>query len=486
MYLGIDLGTSSLKILLVDQEQKIIDQQSEPISTNSPQLLWMEQDPNEWWQKCQEAIMKLKFRQSKNMQQTKAIGLSGQMHGATLLDRKGKILYPAILWNDGRSYKECQELENKLNNFREITGNIAMPGFTAPKLIWVAKNRPDIFKQISTVLLPKDYLRFCMSGDYASDVSDSAGTLWVDVKARKWSDEIIFATEMHSKQMPKLYESCEITGTVLPNIAKEWGIPTNCPIVAGGSDNAASAIGIGIINDGDAFLSLGTSGVIFSPSKVYRPNFEEAVHTFCHALPSVWSHMSVMLNVTCCLDWISKVCNKNDITNLLEQVKNEDPNIETLFFLPYLCGERTPHNDVNARGSFNGINLNTTHKHLVKAVLEGVGFALADGLIALKNTKVEPKSLVVVGGGSHSDYWLQMISDILQIKIQKPSGSEMGASIGACRLAQLAKEKRRKEEICFKPKIDKEFIPDTEKIELLEGKHKKFRFLYQKLQDFYN
>ncbi|MDN6020490.1 MAG: xylulokinase, partial [Enterobacterales bacterium] len=380
MYLGIDLGTSGVKAILLSEEGKVIASHGEPLQVNRPHPLWSEQDPASWWRATDAAVLAL--GQKHSLSNVRAVGLTGQMHGATLLDKQQNILRPAILWNDGRSAQECRELEASVPNSRQITGNLMMPGFTAPKLKWVAKHEPDVFAQIDKVLLPKDYLRWKMSGVFASDMSDAAGTMWLDVGLRDWSDELLTATGLNRSHMPALFEGSQITGELLASIAQRWHMPV-VPVVAGGGDNAAGAVGVGLYRSGQAMLSLGTSGVYFAVSDGFLSNPESAVHSFCHALPNTWHLMSVMLSAASCLDWVAKLTGLSSVAELLKEVESSAPAEAPLWFLPYLSGERTPHNNPEAKGAFWGL----THEHqradLCRAVLEGVGFALADGMDVL-------------------------------------------------------------------------------------------------------
>ncbi|MDN6115204.1 MAG: xylulokinase, partial [Enterobacterales bacterium] len=397
MYLGIDLGTSGVKAILLSEEGEVIASHGEPLQVNRPHPLWSEQDPASWWRATDAAVLAL--GQKHSLSNVRAVGLTGQMHGATLLDKQQNILRPAILWNDGRSAQECRELEASVPNSRQITGNLMMPGFTAPKLKWVAKHEPDVFAQIDKVLLPKDYLRWKMSGVFASDMSDAAGTMWLDVGQRDWSDELLTATGLNRSQMPALFEGSQITGELLASIAQRWHMPV-VPVVAGGGDNAAGAVGVGLYRSGQAMLSLGTSGVYFAVSDGFLSNPESAVHSFCHALPNTWHLMSVMLSAASCLDWVAKLTGLSSVPELLKEVESSAPAEAPLWFLPYLSGERTPHNNPEAKGAFWGL----THEHqradLCRAVLEGVGFALADGMDVLHATGLKPQRITLIGGGA--------------------------------------------------------------------------------------
>ena len=314
MYLGIDIGTSGVKTILLSEAGDVVAQATASLPVSRPQPLWSEQDPADWWTATNTAVARLPTELKAQVQ---GIGLAGQLHGATLLDASDHPLRPAILWNDGRSATACQTMESRVPRSRDITGNRAMPGFTAPKLIWTANFEPDVFEKTAKVLLPKDYIRLLMTGEYATDLSDAAGTLWVDVANRSWSDEMLKACRLTSEHMPRLYEGSEMTGVLLATVASEWSIAANTPVVAGGGDNAAGAIGMGVFNPGDAFLSLGTSGVLFAADDTYRPNAASGVHTFCHALPNRWHQMSVMLSAASCLDWAVRFSGAQSVETLI-------------------------------------------------------------------------------------------------------------------------------------------------------------------------
>ncbi|MCU9999426.1 xylulokinase, partial [[Pasteurella] aerogenes] len=304
MYIGIDLGTSGVKAILLDEEQHILATASHVLPISRPQPLWSEQHPQDWWNATNQAMQELASQY--DLRAVKAIGLTGQMHGATLLDKADNVLSPAILWNDGRSFAECAELEQLVQNSREITGNLMMPGFTAPKLKWIAKHQPNLAAQVAKVLLPKDYLRLLMTGEYASDMSDASGTMWLDVGKRDWNQDLLNACGLDINNMPQLFEGNQITGYLRKEIAQQWQMNA-VPVVAGGGDNAAGAIGVGLYQSGQAMLSLGTSGVYFVVTDKFRANPQKAVHSFCHALPNRWHLMSVILSAASAVDWAKKV-----------------------------------------------------------------------------------------------------------------------------------------------------------------------------------
>jgi len=432
-YLGIDIGTSAVKIVLIDAKQQYISQASIPLTVSRPKPLWSEQNPEDWWQATCLAIEKLKHET--DLSEVKAIGLTGQMHGATCIDKNNKPLRPAILWNDGRSYKECEILNKHPADFKTINGNTVMPGFTAPKLLWLKKHEPDVFKKISKVLLPKDYIRLKLSGDYASDLSDASGTAWLDVGKRVWSPQLLAATDLTIEHMPKVYEGTEITGELKADLAHKWGMTNKVKIIAGAGDNAAGAISLGITEPDRAMLSLGTSGVYFVPCTKFTPDPSKGFHTFCHCIPNRWHQMGVILSAASCLDWWGKITNM-DAAQLLTEAENHTlKNVP--IFLPYLSGERTPHNNPFAQGVFFGITHNTSRPELTQAILEGVAFAIADCQTVLKEVSTEVEQISIIGGGAKSKYWGQIIADVLNKPLSYHNESLLGPAFGAARLAML-------------------------------------------------
>ena len=475
MYLGIDIGTSGVKAVLVDAAQSVIDQTSAPLSVSRPKPLWSEQDPQDWWRATQEAVLKLDSRARRAV---KAIGLSGQMHGATCLDKDNKIIRPAILWNDGRSGDNCSQMMADFPALTDISGNLAMPGFTAPKLHWMKAQEPENFKRIAKVLLPKDYVRFLMSGDFASDLSDSAGTLWLDVAKRDWSDELLALTELGREHMPDLYEGSEVTGCLSAKIADEWGMP-QVPIAAGGGDNAAGAVGSGVVQPGEGFISLGTSGVVFLADDQYRPNTDGAVHTFCHALPGLWHQMSVILSAASAVDFVARIAGFDSESALYEQTADAKKAGRGAIFLPYLSGERTPHNDPTAKGAFFGLTHEDTPLSMAQAALEGVAFALADGVDVLKATGAKIDSLSVIGGGSRSSWLGEVIASAMNLPLTYRRSSAVGPAFGAARLARLCVSGERFEAVCTPPPIDHVIEPNTDLNDLYKKRRETFTALYK-------
>jgi xylulokinase len=478
MYLGIDVGTSSVKAVIMDDLGLVLDQASAKLSVSRPHPLWSEQDPADWWAATNEAVAALKpdLRRA-----VRSIGLAGQMHGATLLGSDGKALRPAILWNDGRSGAECAALEAHVPGMTQITGNRAMPGFTAPKLAWVRDHEPDIFAATKMVLLPKDYVRLCMTGDTASDMSDSAGTLWLDVAARDWSDVMLDATGLDRSHMPKLYEGSEVTGQLRAELAVAWGM-ARVAVVAGGGDNAAGAVGVGVVHAGDAFLSLGTSGVLFLANDGYRPNPAGGVHSFCHALPNRWHQMSVILSAASCVDWAAKLCGVKDAAALFALIEARGAPTSTEMFLPYLSGERTPHNDPAAKGVLFGLTHESDAAALGQAVLEGVAFAFRDGVDALLDSGAAINGITVIGGGARSAYWGKILSSALGRPLVYRDGGEVGPAYGAARLAQLGLGEATIDDVCTPPPITMVIEPEERLADNLAAKLPKFRTLYQQLK----
>ena len=470
MFLGLDLGTSAVKAVLVDAAGAVRATATQPLTLSHPQPRWSEQDPVDWWRAAIAAIDELLQAAARDgiaASRVAAIGLSGQMHGATLLDRSDRVLRPAILWNDGRSDAQCRWMET-LPDFHAITGNLAMPGFTAPKLAWVREHEPSVFDAVAKVLLPKDYLRLCLTGDYASDVSDAAGTLWLDVGKRQWSDAMLAACGLSRDQMPSLHEGSEPAGRLRAELAERWGM-ARVPVAAGGGDNAAGAVGAGIVRHGQAMLSLGTSGVYFAVSDGFLARPQQAVHSFCHALPGTWHLMSVMLNAASCLDFTARLTGQADVGAMLAEAQARPWRDGGPIFLPYLSGERTPHNDVHATGSFTGLRADTTRADLANATLEGVGLGLLDGIEAVDAAGLRADRVAVIGGGTRSAYWLQMLADIAGRPLELRAGGDVGAALGAARLAQLAAEPgARIDEVCAMPPLVTEYLPDA-------GRHAYYR-----------
>ena len=477
MYLGIDIGTSGVKAILLDADGRVCAQATAPLAVSRPHDLWSEQAPDDWCAATEAAVLALPADLRAGVE---GVGLAGQMHGATLLGTDDKVLRPAILWNDGRSFAECAELEAAVPDLRAITGNLAMPGFTAPKLQWVRHHEPDVFAQVRTVLLPKDFVRLWMTGDKASDLSDSAGTLWLDGAERDWSDAMLAATGLDRSHMPRLFEGTEATGQLRAEIANRWGMKA-APVAAGAGDNAAGAIGVGVVMDGDALLSLGTSGVIFVATGTFRPNPGQAVHAFCHALPDMWHQMSVHLSAASCIDWAARLTGM-DVPGFFTAAESAGPASGPELFLPYLSGERTPHNDPHVRGALLGLGHECDPARLAAAVLEGVAFAHADGIAALRDAGTRVDSLSVIGGGSRSIYWGRIIAAALDVRLDYLDGGDVGPALGAARLAQIAVTGAVLRDVCIRPPLLESIEPDPALAARLAPKLQKFRAAYPALK----
>ncbi|KAF0815410.1 Xylulose kinase [Andreprevotia sp. IGB-42] len=485
MFIGIDLGTSGLKAILLDRHGQVAASAHAPLAISHLQPRWSEQHPADWWHACETALVALLAQATARgiaLHDIEAIGLTGQMHGATVLDAGGQVLRPAMLWNDGRAHAECAELEKRVPDARSITGNLMMPGFTAPKLLWLARHEPAIFARTAKVLLPKDYLRYRLTGDYATDLSDAAGTMWLDVGKRDWNDALLAATGLSRSHMPQLYEGNRITGTLLPEIAARLGL--RCiPVVAGAGDNAAGAIGIGIVQPGQAMLSLGTSGVYFVASDGFHANPQRAVHSFCHALPGTWHLMSVMLSAAACVDFTARLTSLPDVATLLHTAEARGLHAGTPLFLPYMAGERTPHNNPAAQGAFFGLTTTTEAADLANATLEGVGLGLLDGMDALEATGIVPDEITLIGGGSRSAYWAQMLADITGRTLTCRAGGEIGPALGAARLAHLAMHPATPlAQVCPVPTQTARYSPDSRRHAFYRDvRRPRFMALYRQL-----
>ncbi|MDF1761135.1 MAG: xylulokinase [Coxiellaceae bacterium] len=476
MYLGIDLGTSSVKLVLVDEQQHIIGSSSAPLRVSRPHPLWSEQDPAAWWRGTEEAFFNLKLNYPLQVDAIKAIGLSGQMHGAVLVNDKGEPIRPAILWNDGRSFQACETLVNREPDAVEITGNLIMPGFTAPKLLWLQENEPENFAKIHKVILPKDYLRFRLTGEYATDMSDASGTCWLNVAQRQWSDKMLAATGLSQDHMPELFEGNQVTSVLSKSLATHWGLSSEVQVIAGAGDNAASAISVNVTKPGEAFISLGTSGVYFIADDQYRSYAESAVHTFCHCLPNRWHEMNVHLSAASCLDWVAKLTH-SDVDALLFQAETHQlQNVP--IFLPYLSGERTPHNDPHARGVFFGLSYDTGASALMQSVLEGVALAFAEGQQILQAKGIEIQQVRLVGGGSRSNHWAQLLASVLQRPIAVLDSCEVGGALGAAKLAWLGHTAADVTELQTPP-VTQVFDPDVSVQRYYEERLGLFKSLYR-------
>ena len=480
MYLGIDIGTSALKAVIIDGDGQIVAQSHSTLVTNSPETAWSEQNPDDWWNAVLQVCSQLAHSTPQVFQQIMAIGLSGQMHGAVFLDDKLNVIRPAILWNDGRSTDECRQMAHAFPGLGNLAGISAMPGFTAPKIAWLKHSEPENYQRIRHILLPKDYVRLKLTGVLATDVSDAAGTLWLDQKNRRWSQKLcdISATDM--SWLPDLFEGAQVTGQVMKSVAAELGLSGKVEVAAGGGDAPAGAVGIGAINNGDSFISLGTSGQLFVVTETFQPYPDRAVHAFAHCVENRWYQMAAMLNGASPLQWLAGVM-KEDISVLLEEAAqmSDDRNLD---FLPYLSGERTPHNDPEIRGSWYGLSSNTNRAEMTRSIVQGIACSFCDAVDVIAAAGGKISKPLAIGGGARSDFLLQTISDATALTIRRSKDTQAGPALGAARLAMVASGSATMSDIVITPPIDRIFTPDENKRSFHLEKLDRFRALYKALQ----
>ena len=436
-FLGLDISTTGAKALLIDGAGDVVASATNPVSLSTPQPLWSELDPHAWWDGIVESIRTVLAEADVEGEAVEAVGLTGQMHGLVLLDEEGEVLRPAILWNDQRTGEQCDEMRARLGkeHLIQVTGNDALTGFTAPKVLWVQEHEPEIYARAAHILLPKDYVRFRLTGEYAMDKAGGAGTQLFDLEARDWSTEVVEALEIPEAWLPPTYEGPAVTGEVSPKAAEATGLQAGTPVVGGGGDQAAGAVGVGAVEPGIVSLVLGTSGVVFAatPEPFIEP--EGRLHAFCHAVPGVWHLMGVMLSAAGSLRWYRDTLAPDlDYDDLLAPAADLPPGAEGLLFLPYLTGERTPHPDPLARGAFVGLTVRHSRAHMTRAVLEGVAFGLRDSFELMQSTGLEIRQVRVSGGGAQSALWRQILADVLDTTLVTVNTTE-GAAYGAALLA---------------------------------------------------
>lgn len=480
MFIGLDLGTSGLRAVLMDASGQVVADAQSPFEAAYPHSGWSEQDPDLWVVACHDCFAQLSQDHGAKMQMVQGISLSGHMHGAVLLDKSDKPVRPCLLWNDTRAAEEASRLDAD-PLFRAVSGNIVFPGFTAPKTLWVALNEPDVFGQCTTVMLPKDYLRLWLTGTKATDMSDAAGTSWLDVGARTWSEDLAEASGVAPEQLPPLLEGSDPAGTLRADIATRFGMGAGVVVVAGGADNAVAACGVGCFGEGDGFVSLGTSGVVLAAKSSFAPMAETAVHSFCHAVPDTWYQMGVILAATDCMNWLSRNLGQSPAElSRLAAALPEGPT--DLMFLPYLSGERTPHNDANIRGAFIGLDVGHGPADLTKAVMQGVTFALVDNLRALASTGTDLRRVLGIGGGTASTAWVQMLATCLGLPIDLPAKGDFGAAVGAARLAQLGSTDAQAGDIMTRPPISQTIDPNAKLQSAYGQAYAHYRTLYPLLK----
>jgi xylulokinase len=482
-FLGIDIGTSAVKAVLVDEAQAPLASATVPLATTRPHPLWSEQHPDLWWTATRQAVATLRQTDAQAFARTAAIGLSGQMHGAVLLDAADHPLRPAILWNDGRAAAECQALEAAVPSLGRIAGIGAMPGLTAPKLLWLANHEPAVFAETAHILLPKDYVRLKLTGDRVTDPTDAAGSLLLDEASRDWSPELLTACGLDRTQMPRIAEGTEAASRLLPAIAAEWGLPPSVIVAGGAGDAAAGAVGIGAINPGDAFISLGTSAQIFVTTDSYRPYPETLIHSFAHTLPRTWFQMAALLNGASVVEWAARLTGQPDINDLLARTEAAFTGPQRLLFLPYLAGERTPHNDPHARGVLFGLTPDTQPTTVMQSVLEGVAYSLLEAHDCLTAAGTPVSHAAIIGGGARSLFWTRIIASALGIPITRYTGSESGPAFGAARLARIATTGEPIASVCVKPPILDVTTPDPSLHEAYRENSIRFRRLYRALRE---
>ncbi len=485
LYIGVDLGTSSVKLLVMDQAGAIKNIVTREYPLSFPKPGWSEQNPEDWYSQLMDGLKEL--LQGQNKDEIDGISFSGQMHGMVILDENDKVIRPAILWNDGRTQEECDYLNNEIgrDKISEYTANIALTGFTAPKLLWVKKHEPDNFAKIKKIMLPKDYIAYMLSGVHCTDVSDASGMLLFDVKNKCWSKEMLDICDLKEEQMAKIFESYQVVGTVTEQIAKELGIPATTKVIAGGGDNAVAAVGNGTVGHGMCSVSIGTSGTVFIATKEFAVDDHNSLHSFAHA-DGKYHFMGCMLSAASCNKWWM-----DDIIRTKEYAKEQE-NIKELgknnvFFLPYLMGERTPHNNPNARGTFVGMTLDTSREDMTQAVLEGVAFALRDSVEIAKSLGMNVERVRILGGGAKSPLWCKIVANIMNVKVDKINSVE-GPAFGAAILAAVGCGQYATVEEASNKLIEviSTTEQDAEVVSLYEEKYKVFRDIYPALKDVYD
>lgn len=480
-FLGIDIGTSAVKALLVDRHEQPVATAEVALETSRPQPGWSEQHPDLWWSAIRGALSELSAKAPGGLKTVAAVGLSGQMHGAVLVGADDRPLRPAILWNDGRAAHEAAALNAELPDLGRTAGVPAMAGFLAPKIAWLRTHEPDVLAATRHVLLPKDWVRFLLTGDTATDMCDAAGSLLLDEARRQWWPAIVDAVGLRLDQLPRLLEGPAISGQITARAAAETGLPEGIPVVAGAGDAAAAGIGIGAVEDGDAFISLGTSSQLFLTTSNYRPNPEALVHAFAHALPGRWFQMAAMLNGASVMAWAAGVIG-TDLGPALDRLEARGKLISPVTFLPYLQGERTPHDDPRARGVFFGMDGGSDGLDLLQAAVEGMAFTLVDAVAALETAGPVPQTLAAVGGGSRNRWVMEVVASALGRSIRRYEGGERGPAFGAARLARLAVTGEAIADVCIKPKLRDIIEPNEKRQAELTARLPLYRDLYKSLK----
>ncbi|MDF3001470.1 MAG: xylulokinase [Bacillota bacterium] len=478
-YIGIDLGTSSVKILLMKADGTILSSISKDYPVSYPKPGWSEQNPEDWLRQTLAGLKELLASEEADQNQIKGIGIGGQMHGLVALDESDQVIRPAILWNDGRTEEETEYLNTVIgtDKLSDFTANIAFAGFTAPKILWMQKHEPEKFQAIRKIMLPKDYLVYKLTGAFTTDVSDASGMLLLDVKNRVWSKEMIEICGIEEQMLPEVKESYEISGFLKPEFAGELGLTDSVAVVAGAGDNAAAAIGTGTVEDGSCNVSIGTSGTVFIASDRFRVGENNAIHSFGHA-NGKYHLMGCMLSAASCLKWwLEDILKTTDYQGEQQEIKGRGDN--PLYFLPYLMGERSPHNDPNVRGAFFGLGMDTTRAQMIEAVFEGVSFALKDSLEIAESLGIDIKRTKLCGGGAKSPVWQQILANILNIEVELLV-TEEGPALGGAILAAVACGEYASVEAAARAivKVKQTIKPQPELTEAYARKYQVFRELY--------
>ena len=480
-YLGINLGIFEVRVALFDSANQILADAAVRLTRSSPQSHWSEQSPEEWWHATLEAIAKVRADSPAGFNSLIGIGVSGQAQGTVLLDKHHRLLRPAILWSDTRARVECIELEAMVTNSRHITGNMALPSFTAPKLLWLQKYERSVFDNIAKVLMPKDFIVFRLTGEFVTDMSDASSTLCFDVEHRDWSERMISSVGLSREHFPRLAEGSEKAGELRTLLAEAWNLKRTVPVATGAARPAATALGLGAIKEGDAYVSLGPSGLTFVSTCGPRPSPERAVRNFGHCLPGLWSQTSVAPACTTSLEWWASILGSASRETIYEQAakakKHESP-----VFLPYLNGASTPHNDARASGVFFGLTEDTTPDMIAYALLEGVAFSVADGIAAIKDTGTRIKQASLIGDGSQNRFWSELVVTACNMPLNLHANDFDAAGLGAARLASLAAGSCSIADISFSTPVVETIVPRADWQEELEIRHARFRRLYRALK----